>query len=119
MGTTAEGKATVKDISTCDLGVKFSGLQPFDAPYQVWDTDYETYSIVISCIPILNALGQSGSLPFSRGCFKQKFTVPAGSDFVDIKLPFNTFSDKWSSATGEHEVECAADKSVCPSAAKL
>lgn len=283
--TTAEGKATVKDISTCDLGVKFSGLQPFDAPYQVWDTDYETYSIVISCIPILNALGQSdiwilsrvpnlptetrdallkklndngfdysdkrfqvhtadchyysseqqvavpettpgsivtfdgaagstftfnelndpvmggkstgtwslgagfgildgevvnvpslkapgfikaaadgkfpdisefidgslvlsvrtttpqyagyrvtfvagatspsfacaagGSLPFSRGCFKQKFTVPAGSDFVDIKLPFNTFSDKWSSATGEHEVECAADKSVCPSAAKL
>jgi len=38
---------------------------------------------------------------------------------VDIKLPFNTFSDKWSSATGEHDVECAADKSVCPSATKL
>merc|ERR1712056_9753 len=65
------------------------------------------------------ACAAGGSLPFSRGCFKQKFTVPAGSDFVDIKLPFNTFSDKWSSATGEHEVECAADKSVCPSAAKL
>merc|ERR1712046_214129 len=32
-----------------------------------------------------------GSLPFSRGCFKQKFTVPAGSDFTDVKLPFNTF----------------------------
>merc|ERR1719213_1207251 len=60
-----------------------------------------------------------GSLPFSRGCFKQKFSVPAGSDFVDIKLPFNTFSDKWSSATGEHNAECAKDKSVCPTASKL
>jgi len=60
-----------------------------------------------------------GSLPFSRGCFKQKFSVPAGSDFVDIKLPFNTFSDKWSSTTGEHNVECAKDNSVCPTASKL
>jgi hypothetical protein len=60
-----------------------------------------------------------GSLPFSRGCFKQKFSVPAGSDFVEVKLPFNTFSDKWSSATGEHTSECAQDKDVCPTAAKL
>jgi len=60
-----------------------------------------------------------GSLPFSRGCFKQKFTVPAGSDFVEVKLPFNTFSDKWSSATGEHNEECAKDKDVCPTASKL
>jgi apolipoprotein D and lipocalin family protein len=294
--TTAEGKATIKDASTCDLGVKFSGLQPFDAPYQVWDTDYESYAIVISCLPVLNALGQSdiwilsrvpnlpteklnallqkledngfdysdkryqvhtsdcqyysetslmesdgtgspsaqkavdardgslvtfdgtaatsfkfqelndpvmggrstgtwslgdgfgildgevvdvpslkapgfikaaadgtfpdisafiggslvlsvrtstpdyagyhvtfvsgaasasyscaggGSLPFSRGCFKQKFSVPAGSDFVEVKLPFNNFSDKWSSATGEHTTECAQDQDVCPTAAKL
>jgi apolipoprotein D and lipocalin family protein len=285
--TTAEGKATIKDASTCDLGVKFSSLQPFDAPYQVWDTDYESYAIIISCIPVLNALGQSdiwilsrvpnlptekldallkklkdngfdysdkrfqvhtsdceyyseasasaktgldasegslvtfdgtaatsfkfqelndpvmggrstgtwslgngfgildgevvdvpslkapgfikaaadgkfpdisafiggslvllvrtatpdyagyrvtfvsgaaspsyscaggGSLPLSRGCFKQKFSVPAGSDFVEVKLPFNTFSDKWSSATGEHTAECAQDKDVCPTAAKL
>merc|ERR1711988_1466911 len=60
-----------------------------------------------------------GSLPFSRGCFKQKFSVPAGSDFVEVKLPFNTFSDKWSSATGEHTAECAKDKDVCPTAEKL
>merc|ERR1711904_753206 len=60
-----------------------------------------------------------GSLPFSRGCFKQKFSVPAGSDFTEIKLPFNTFSDKWSSATGEHNAECAKEKDVCPTAAKL
>jgi hypothetical protein len=60
-----------------------------------------------------------GALPLSRGCFKQKFTVPAGTDFVDIKLPFNTFSDKWSSATGEHTTDCAKDKDVCPTASKL
>merc|ERR1712178_273130 len=60
-----------------------------------------------------------GSLLFSRGCFKQKFSVPAGSDFVDVKLPFNTFSDKWSSATGEHTKECATEKDVCPTADKL
>merc|ERR1712070_1318573 len=60
-----------------------------------------------------------GSLPFSRGCFKQTFSVPAGTDFVEVKLPFNTFSDKWSSATGEHTKECAQDKDVCPTAAKL
>merc|ERR1711988_1534635 len=60
-----------------------------------------------------------GSLPFSRGCYKQKFSVPAGDDFVDVKLPFNTFSDKWSSATGEHNVECSDDADVCPTASKL
>jgi len=60
-----------------------------------------------------------GSFPGSRGCFKQKFSVPAGSDFAEVKLPFNTFSDKWSSATGEHNKECAKDKDVCPTASKL
>jgi len=45
--------------------------------------------------------------------------VPAGSDFAEVKLPFNTFSDKWSSATGEHNKECAKDKDVCPTASKL
>jgi hypothetical protein len=60
-----------------------------------------------------------GSFPFSRGCFKQKFSVPAGSEFVEVKVPFNTFSDKWSPATGEHTAECAADKDVCVSASKL
>jgi len=60
-----------------------------------------------------------GSLPFSGGCFKQKFSVPAGVEFVEVKLPFNTFSDKWSPATGEHTAECAKDMSVCPTAEKL
>merc|ERR1711920_424195 len=65
------------------------------------------------------ACAGGGSLPFSRGCFKNKFTVPAGSDFVDVKIPFNTFSDKWSSATGEQTTTCAQDSDVCPTAAKL
>merc|ERR1712054_296469 len=60
-----------------------------------------------------------GSLPFSRGCFKQKFSVPAGSDFTEVKIPFNTFSDEWSSATGEQTTTCAQDKDVCPTAEKL
>lgn len=65
------------------------------------------------------ACAAGGSLPLSRGCFKQKFSVPSGSQFVEVKLPFNSFSDKWSSATGEHTAECANDKDVCPTAAKL
>merc|ERR1712004_195749 len=60
-----------------------------------------------------------GSLPFSRGCFKDKFSVPAGSDFVEVKLPFAGFSDKWSSATGEQTTTCAEDSDVCPTASKL
>jgi len=65
------------------------------------------------------ACAGGGSLPLSRGCYKQKFSVPAGSEFVEIKLPFNTFSDKWSSATGEQTTTCADDASVCPTASKL
>jgi hypothetical protein len=65
------------------------------------------------------ACAAGGSLPFSRGCFKDKFSVPAGSDFVDVKIPFNSFSDKWSSATGEHTAECADDSSTCLTASKL
>merc|ERR1712176_119169 len=83
--------------------------------------DYAGYRVTFvagAASPAFSCAG-GGSLPFSRGCFKQKFNVPAGSDFVDIKLPFNTFSDKWSSATGEHNVECAKDNSVCPTASKL
>jgi len=63
--------------------------------------------------------GGGGSFPLSRGCFKQKFSVPTGSDFVEVKVPFDTFSDKWSPATGEHTDECAKNKDVCPNADKL
>lgn len=65
------------------------------------------------------ACAGGGGLPLSRGCYKQKFSVPAGAEFVDVKIPFNTFSDKWSSSTGEQTSTCAEDKSVCPTSAKL
>merc|ERR1712151_6632 len=83
--------------------------------------EYEGYRVSFASgagSPSFSCAG-GGGLPFSRGCFKQKFSVPAGSDFVEVKLPFNTFSDKWSSATGEHTAECAKNKDVCPTADKL
>merc|ERR1711918_154031 len=39
------------------------------------------------------ACSAGGSLPFSRGCFKAKFSVPTGSDFTEIKIAFSDFSD--------------------------
>ena len=62
-----------------------------------------------------------GSIIGSRGCFKAKFTVPATKDgeFATVRIPFNAFSDKWSSSTGEQTTTCAKDKSVCPTAKAL
>ena len=37
-----------------------------------------------------------GSIPFSRGCFKAHFTVPAGDDFAEVRVPFHAFTDLWS-----------------------
>ena len=65
------------------------------------------------------ACAAGGSIPFSRGCFKAKFSVPAGASFSEVRIPFNMFSDKWSSATGEQTKTCAQDKDVCPTAKKL
>merc|ERR1711998_680010 len=65
------------------------------------------------------ACSAGGSSPLSRGCFKAKFSVPAGSDFAQIKIPFSDFSDKWSSATGEQTTTCAQSADVCPTASKL
>lgn len=60
-----------------------------------------------------------GSIPFSRGCFKAKFSVPAGDAWSTIRVPFASFSDMWSPATGEHTKECADDADVCPTAKSL
>jgi len=65
------------------------------------------------------ACSGGGGLPFSRGCFKAQFDVPEGDDFVEVSIPFNKFSDKWSSATGEQTTTCADDSDVCPTADKL
>jgi len=65
------------------------------------------------------ACAGGGSIPFSRGCFKASFSVPAGDDFVAVRVPFTSFSDKWSPATGEPTTTCAQDADVCPTAKKL
>merc|ERR1719434_670408 len=41
------------------------------------------------------ACSGGGSIPLSRGCYKAKFSVPAGEDFTEIRIPFESFSDKW------------------------
>jgi hypothetical protein len=83
--------------------------------------EYEGYRVTVvsgATSPSFSC-SAGGSLPFSRGCYKEKFSVPAGDDFVDVKIPFNTFSDKWSSATGEQTTTCADDSDVCLTANKL
>lgn len=68
------------------------------------------------------ACAGGGNLPFSRGCFKSHAFNVSGSEngaFVEVRLPISSFSDKWSSATGEQTKTCAEDSDVCPTAAKL
>jgi len=60
-----------------------------------------------------------GSIPFSRGCFKAPFAVPAGDGWQTVRLPFASFSDKWSPSTGKQTTTCAQDKDVCPTAKTL
>ena len=62
-----------------------------------------------------------GSIPLTGGCFKSLFHVPPSMDneFVDVKVPFTSFSDHWSPETGEHTIECSDDPKVCPTAEKL
>merc|ERR1711907_156390 len=65
------------------------------------------------------ACATGGSSLLGRGCFKSPFSVPAGDDFTEIRIPLSEFSDKWSAATGELTTLCKDDPSVCPSADKL
>jgi len=65
------------------------------------------------------ACSGGGSIPFSRGCFKAKFSVPAGDEWSTVFIPFTSFSDKWSPATGEQTTTCAEDTDVCPTAETL
>ena len=65
------------------------------------------------------ACAGGGAIPFSRGCYKAPFTVPAGDAFTAVRVPFHAFSDKWSPSTGKQTSTCADDADVCPTAAKL
>ncbi|CAE8619588.1 unnamed protein product [Polarella glacialis] len=55
-----------------------------------------------------------GSLPLSSGCWKATFMVPAGAEFAEVRVPLNTFSDKWDPQTGMAKKTCEMDASVCP-----
>mmetsp|Transcript_29036 Transcript_29036/g.93269 ORF Transcript_29036/g.93269 Transcript_29036/m.93269 type:complete len:241 (-) Transcript_29036:226-948(-) len=60
-----------------------------------------------------------GSLPLSSGCWKAMFMVPAGTEFAEVRVPLNTFSDKWDPQTGMARKTCEMDASVCPSVEAL
>merc|ERR1712050_471772 len=85
--------------------------------------EYKGYSITLvsGAVSPSFACAGGGSLPFSRGCYKAKFSVPksAANEFQQVKIPLQNFSDLWSSATGEHTKECADDSSACLTAQKL
>jgi hypothetical protein len=53
------------------------------------------------------------------GCYKTKFSVPAGDGWSTVTIPFTAFSDKWSPATGEQTSTCANETDVCPTASAL
>ena len=52
------------------------------------------------------------------GSYKADFVVTAGANTV--RIPFTSFSNKWSPSTGEPTVKCTPeDKQVCPTAHSL
>ena len=51
--------------------------------------------------------------------FKADFTIEAGDDFSEVRIPFNMFSSKWDPGTGDQTVTCAEDPKVCPTVADL
>jgi len=46
--------------------------------------------------------------------FKAGFSINAGEDFSEARIPFNKFSSEWDPATGDQTVTCAEDPRVCP-----
>jgi len=63
-----------------------------------------------------------GGLPFSRGCYKAPFFLPLASstgDFAEVRVPFSSFTDRWSSYTGNPTASCKEDASTCLTAEKL
>jgi len=62
----ATGTATVTNISTCLLSVSFSRFAP-SSDYQIFDTDYDTYAIVATCLNwVLNDLDLSAIFILGR-----------------------------------------------------
>ena len=83
--------------------------------------DYTGFRVTFSADGLSSdyACGSGSTLPFSGGCFKANFKVPAGNDFTEVRVPFNMFSDHWSPATGDQTKTCAQHPEVCPTAKDL
>lgn len=110
----AAADGTFPDVSAASGGSLLLRVRSSTSDYQGFRVSFAsgTLSPAFAC-------SGGGSLPLSRGCFKTKFSVPAGADFAEVRIPFSSFSDKWSPATGEQTVTCASDTSVCPTAKTL
>jgi len=76
-------------------------------------------SFAAGTVSPLYSCSNGGIAPFSNGCFKSKFDVPAGDNFIEVRLPFSSFSDHWNPATGEPTVTCEEDTKVCPTGKDL
>lgn len=63
------------------------------------------------------AFGTSTQYDFNS--YKADFTVPNTGNFETVYIPFNSFSNKWSAATGEPTETCAKNPSVCPTSHAL
>lgn len=79
---------------------------------------YAGYQVTIAAgnivVPML-ACAAGGSFVGSRGCFKAHFTVPRTEEdgWTTIRIPFTSFTDKWSPSTGKPTTTCAQDSSCC------
>merc|ERR1712216_147607 len=102
------------DISSAAGGTLLLSVRSSTPEYKGFRLSFASGTIA----PSYSCAG-GGSIPFSRGCFKAKFSVPAGSEFTTVRVPLSSFSDMWSPATGEHTKDCATDRDVCPTASKL
>jgi hypothetical protein len=85
--------------------------------------DYKGYrvTVVSGAVNAGFACAGGGAIIGSRGCYKAKFSVPQSSngEFQTVRVPLSSFSDLWSSATGEHTKECGDDASACLTSKKL
>ena len=79
--------------------------------------DYEGFRVSFSpkSLSAEYSCAGGGSIPFTNKCFKAHFMVPSSNDFVEIRIPFSSFSDHWNPATGEQYITCSQDHpEVCP-----
>jgi len=87
------------------------------------EPDYKGYrvTVVSGALNAAFACASGGAIIGSRGCYKAKFSMTASTsnEFQTIRIPLSSFSDLWSSATGEHTKECADDSSACLTPEKL